>query len=92
MVVGFWQVACRGDGISDNNDVAILDASITFIQLQASAIGSRFLLFAPAGSYIARLDTWFNTGGTFVSCSCGISHATLLAKLEPVALRNRHQS
>lgn len=45
-----------GDGISDNNDVAIIDASCTFIPLQASAIGSRFLLFAPAGSYLARLE------------------------------------
>ena len=56
MVLGFWQVVCRGDGLFDINDVAIVHANCNFIQLQATVIGSRFLLSAPAVPYLARLE------------------------------------
>ena len=78
MGLEFWQVACRADDLFDTNDAAVIHANCTFNQLQVTVIGSRFLLFAPAGPN--------------VSYSCGTSHATFPARLEPVVLRNRDQS
>ena len=47
--VGCWQVACRIDDSFYINDVAILHASCTFVQLQVTVIGSRLFLWHQQG-------------------------------------------
>ena len=72
--------------MSDIRDMAIIDAS-------------KLRLLVAAFSFLHQQDLimlclmdWFMSEGTLVICSCGTSHATPPAKVEPVAVRDRHQS